>query len=104
MMSPILAPSIKGLGWGGAFFVMAGLLVVVCFLGFSFDPNTPEGSSEGDRCESKQGDKKRRKLSKNPEYLLTVFVTTFVILGNSVPQVHMWHMRRIHLKEFFLSV
>lgn len=89
MMSPILALSIEVFGWRGAFFVMAGLLVVVCFLGCTFDPNTPKGISEGDCGESKQGDKKRRKLSKNPEYLLTVFVTTFVILGNSVPQVDM---------------
>ena len=57
MMSPILA-LVKGLGWREAFFVMAGLLVVVCFLGCAFNPNTPKGSSERDRCESKQGVKK----------------------------------------------
>lgn len=89
VMSPILALSIEELGWRGAFLVMAGLLSIVCVLGCAFDPNTPKDISDGNFRESKQSDKKRRKLSKSPEYLLMVFVTTVVILGNSVPQVHM---------------
>ena len=32
---------------------------------------------------------KARIKGENREYLITVFVTTVVILGNSVPQVHM---------------
>ena len=89
VMSPILALSIEELGWRGAFLVMAGLLSIVCVLGCAFDPNTPKDISDGNFRESKQSEKKRRKLSKSPEYLLMVFVTTVVILGNSVPQVHM---------------
>ena len=86
LMSPILALSIEELGRRGAFFVMAGIMGVVCVLGCTFDPNTPKEEFQ----EAKRGGQnKRRKLSKNREYLITVFVTTLVILGNSVPQVHM---------------
>ncbi|KAJ7394426.1 hypothetical protein OS493_000235 [Desmophyllum pertusum] len=89
VMSPILALSIEGLGWRGAFFVMAGLIAIVCVLGCAFDPNTPENTAEGDVCGSTRGNETERKLLQNPEYLLMVFVTTIVVLGNTVPQVHM---------------
>lgn len=89
VMSPILALSIEGLGWRGAFIVMAGLVAIVCVLGCTFDPNTPKNTSEEDVRLSRYGNDKERKLLKNPEYLIMVFVTTIVVLGNSVPQVHM---------------
>lgn len=90
VMSPILARSIEELGWRGAFFIMAGIIASVCLLGCAFDPNAPTNPAERDvHREFEQGDKKKKHLSRNPSYLLLVFVTTIVILGNSVPQVHM---------------
>ena len=89
LMSPILALSIEELGWRGAFFVMAGIMGVVCVLGCTFDPNTQKDAFEGEFQESKQGENRRRKLSKNHEYLMTVSVTTLAILGIIVPQVHL---------------
>lgn len=90
VMSPILARSIEELGWRGAFFVMAGIIASVCLLGCAFDPNAPTNPAERDvHREFVQGDEKKKHLSRNPSYLLLVFVTTIVILGNSVPQVHM---------------
>ena len=89
VMSPLLALFIEGLGWRGAFFVMAGLVAIVCVLGCTFDPNTPENTAEGDVRGSTRGNEKERKLLQNPEYLLMVFVAIIVVLGNSVPQVHM---------------
>ena len=90
VMSPILARSIEELGWRGTFFVMAGIIASVCLLGCTFDPNAPTNPAERDvHREFEQGDKKKKHLSLNPSYLLLVFVTTIVILGNSVPQVHM---------------
>ena len=89
VMSPILALSIEELGWRGAFIVMAGIVAFICVLGCTFDPNTPK-----DTCEERvhveiYANEKKRKLIKNTEYLLIVFVTTIVVLGNSVPQVHL---------------
>ncbi|XP_022781341.1 monocarboxylate transporter 12-like [Stylophora pistillata] len=89
IMSPILARSIEGLGWRGAFLVMAGIIASVCLLGCAFDPNSPTNPAERDVCHAFMQDKKKRHLSRNPSYLLLVFVTAIVILGNSVPQVHM---------------
>lgn len=98
VMSPILARSIEGLGWRGAFFVMAGLVASVCVLGCSFDPNTPENTAQRDVHRGLvKDDKKNRNLLHNPSYLLVVFVTTIVILGNSVPQVHMVSERNLRL-------
>lgn len=89
VMSPILALSIEELGWRGAFIVMAGIVASICVLGCTFDPNTPK-----DTCEERvhveiYAKEKKRKLIKNTEYLLIVFVTTIVMLGNTVPQVHL---------------
>ena len=89
VMSPILALSIEGLGWRGAFIVMAGLVAIVCVLGCTFDPNTPKNTSVQDVRGSRHSHDKEKKLLRNAEYLLMVFVTTIVVLGNSVPQVHM---------------
>ena len=89
LMSPILALSIDELGWRGGFFVMAGIIGVVCILGCTLDPNTPKDILDGEFQESKQGENRRRKLSNNREYLITVSVTTLAILGIIVPQVHL---------------
>ena len=89
VMSPILALSIGELGWRGAFIVMAGLVAIVCALGCAFDPNTPKSTSVEDVRGSRYSHDKERKLLKNSEYMLMVFVTAIVVLGNSVPQVHM---------------
>ena len=68
----------------GGIFVMAGIIASVCLLGCAFDPNAPTNPAERDlHREFEQGDKKKKHLSRNPSYLLLVFVTTIVILGNS---------------------
>lgn len=88
-MSPILSLSIEGLGWRGAFIVMAGIVAFVCVLGCTFGPNTPKDTSEEYVHMCKYAKEKDRKLIKNAEYLLIVFVTTIAVKGNSVPQVHL---------------
>lgn len=89
MMSPILALSIEGLGWRGAFLVMAGIVAIICVLGCTFDPNAPKDTSEEHVHVCIYAKEKGRKLTKNTEYLLLVFTSTIVVLGNSVPQVHL---------------
>ena len=91
MMSPILAISIEGLGWRGAFLVMAGIVASICVLGCTFDPNTPKDTSEDHVHVSKNAKERGMnfKLIKNNEYLLIVLTSTIVVLGNSVPQVHL---------------
>ena len=89
IMSPILALSIERLSWRGAFFVMAGIVAFICVLGCTFDPNTPKGTFEEQVHMPIYAKEKGRKLIKNTEYLLLVFTSTIVVLGNSVPQVHL---------------
>ena len=89
VMSPILALAIERLGWRGAFIVMAGIVALICVLGCTFDPNTPKNISEEHVHMSIYAKERRRKLIKNAEYLLIVSATTIVVLGNSVPQVHL---------------